>query len=330
MSFEQQVDAVRRFNRFYTARIGALQQGLLRSPFTLAEARVLFEIARREAPTASDIAGDLDLDPGYLSRLLRELRRRGLVDRVASAADRRIGLLRLTGEGTTAFARLEEASRTEIEVMLRGLGGGGPSRLVDAMDRIGRLLGEPREREIAVLRPHRPGDLGWIVHRHGALYAEEYGWDDRFEGLVAGVVGDFVRDLQPAHERCFMAELDGAVVGSAMLVAARERDLAKLRLLLVEPEARGRGLGRRLTDECIRFARSAGYRRVTLWTQSILTAARAIYERAGFRLVAQESHRRFGPDLLGETWELDLKPQPPPVASTQSAPDRPRRAAERR
>lgn len=303
---DQRIEAVRRFNRFYTARIGALQQGLLRSPFTLAEARVLFEIAQRDVPSAGSIARDLDLDPGYLSRLLRALMRRGLVVRVASADDRRIGVLRLTEAGAEAFASLDAGSRAEVAAMLNDLPGDAASRLVESMARISRLLGSPDRRSGPVrLRPHRPGDLGWIVHRHGALYAQEYGWGERFESLVAGVVGDFVRDLRPERERCFIAELDGEVVGSAMLVAGSE-GIAKLRLVLVEPEARGLGIGRRLCEECLSFASTVGYQKVTLWTQSVLIAARRIYERSGFRLVRQEAHRSFGVDLVGETWEREL------------------------
>lgn len=301
-----QVDAVRRFNRFYTRRIGVLQEGLLQSPYSLAEARVLYELAHRDGPAAAELGRDLGLDAGYLSRILRGLRRRGLVDRRPSAADGRRSLLGLTRRGRAAFADLDERSRREVGAMLGALPPGGQGRLVEAMGTIERLLGgAPRPAAPYLLRPPQPGDMGWVVHRHGVLYAEEYGWDERFEALVAEIVARFVKTFDSKRERCWMAEADGEVVGSVFLVK-QSRTVARLRLMLVEPRARGMGIGTRLVGECIRFARQAGYGKITLWTNSVLLAARHIYEQAGFRLVHQEKHHSFGHDLVGETWDLKL------------------------
>jgi len=297
---------VRRFNRFYTERIGVLKDGLLSSPFSLTEARVLYELAHREQPTASELVKDLGLDAGYLSRILGGFERRGLIERRPSKRDGRRNLLSLTSAGHVAFAPLDERSRQEIGAMLRPLPAPGQRRLIEAMGMIEGLLGAPREPAMTyLLRPHRPGDLGWIVHRHGVLYAQEYGFDERFEALVAKVAAEFVESFDPRRERCWIAERAGEVVGSVLLVRASD-EVAKLRLLLVEPEARGLGIGARLVEECERFARAAAYRKVTLWTNSILHAARRIYERAGYRLVRSEPHHSFGRDLVGETWELDL------------------------
>ncbi len=300
------VDAVRRFNRFYTRRIGVLQEGLLQSPYSLAEARVLYELAHREGPAAAELGRDLGLDAGYLSRILRGLRRRGLVDRRASEADGRRSLLGLTRRGRAAFATLDERSGREVGAMLEALPPRGQGRLVEAMDTIERLLGgAPRPAPPYLLRSPQPGDLGWVVHRHGVLYAQEYGWDERFEALVAEIVARFVKTVDAKHERCWMAEADGEVVGCVFLVK-QSRTVARLRLMLVEPRTRGMGIGTRLVGECIRFARQAGYRKITLWTNSVLLAARHIYEQAGFRLVHEEKHHSFGHDLVGETWDLKL------------------------
>ncbi len=307
-----QVDAVRRFNRFYTRRIGVLREGLASSPFTLAQARVLYELAQRERPAASELARALALDAGYLSRLLRGLMRRGLVSRAPSPTDRRRGLLALTARGRAAFARLDRRSARDIDAMLAPLAAPQRQRLVDAMAAIENLLG-PDEPAAApptavapiVLRTHRPGDLGWVVHRHAALYAQEYGWDGSFEAMVAGIVARFIRRFDPARERCWIAEREGSILGSVTLVRMTDAT-AQLRLLYVEPQARGSGLGRLLVEECERFARQAGYRRIRLWTNSVLLAARAIYERAGYRMIAQEPHHSFGRDLVGETWEKRL------------------------
>jgi len=303
---DARVDAMRRFNRFYTRQIGVLQEGLLQSPFSLAEARVLYEVARRDRPAAAELGHDLGLDPGYLSRILRGLRRRGLVGRRPSPADGRRRLLGLTPSGRAAFETLDERSRREIGAMLDRLPPGGQARLVEAMGTIEELLGgAPRPAASYVLRPHQPGDMGWVVHRHGVLYAQEYGWDERFEALVAEIVARFVKHFDPKRERCWLAEMDGEVVGSVFLVK-QSPTVARLRLMLVEPRARGMGIGRRLVDECIRFARQAGYRKITLWTNSVLRAARHIYERSGFRLVQEERHHSFGHNLVGETWDLKL------------------------
>jgi DNA-binding MarR family transcriptional regulator/GNAT superfamily N-acetyltransferase len=304
--FEERIAAIRRFNRFYTQRIGVLREGLHESPFSLAEARVLYELAHRPPVTASALAKDLALDPGYLSRILRRFAAQGLIERSRSEADGRQSFIALTDSGTAAFAPLDHASREEIGTLLAPLAEPEQRRLVEAARSIEALLGERApQAEPYLLRPHRPGDMGWVVHRHGVLYAEEYGWDERFEALVAEVAAAFIKNFDARRERCWIAEKDHAVVGSVFLVRKSD-EIAKLRLLFVEPDARGLGIGRRLVEECIRFARGAGYRRITLWTNSCLLAARSIYERAGFALVASEPHRSFGHDLVGETWERDL------------------------
>ena len=300
------VEAVRRFNRFFTKQIGVLPEKLLRSPFSLAEARVLYELAHHEKTTATELAGELGLDGGYLSRILREFGKRGLIGKAPSPADRRQTILRLTKQGQDAFATINARSRNQIETLLNGLSAADQKRLVEAMDTIEKLLGARPERKVPyLLRPHQPGDMGWVVHRHGVLYTEEYGWDVQFEALVAGIVSKFIQHYDPKRERCWIAEREGEVVGSVFLVR-KSKTVAKLRLLLVEPKARGLGIGTRLVDECARFASQAGYRKIVLWTNSILHAARHIYEAAGYRLVRQDPHHSFGHDLIGETWELKL------------------------
>ncbi|HEV8441074.1 MAG TPA: bifunctional helix-turn-helix transcriptional regulator/GNAT family N-acetyltransferase [Methylomirabilota bacterium] len=297
---------MRRFNRFYTQRIGVLQEGLLGSPFSLAQGRVLYELAHRDTPTASELGRDLGLDAGYLSRIVRGFEKRGLLKRTPSKADGRQHLLSLTARGRAAFAPLDARSRDEIGAMLGRLSTAEQNRLTEAMRAIETLLGAPPEPKVPyILRPHRPGDMGWVVHRHGALYAQEYGWDERFEALVAGIVAKFIEHYDARRERCWIADKDGESVGSVFLVK-RSKTEAKLRLLLVEPKARGLGIGGRLVDECVRFARLAGYRKITLWTNSVLRSARRIYQAAGFRLVHRERHESFGHDLVGETWELKL------------------------
>jgi DNA-binding MarR family transcriptional regulator/GNAT superfamily N-acetyltransferase len=309
-ALERRVAAVRGFNRFYTQKIGVLQEGLLDSAFALTEVRVLYELAHspatREAPTASRLAADLGLDEGYLSRILRGFERNGLIRREPATADARQSLVSLTRKGRQAFAPLEARSRAEIRAMLGRLTGREQARVTAAMREIERLLGAPAQsRAPCVLRARRPGDIGWIVHRHGVLYAQEYGYDQRFEALVAEIAAKFVQHRDARHERCWVAERDGEIVGSVFLVK-RSKTVGKLRLLLVEPAARGMGLGTRLVDECIRFARKVGYRKIVLWTQSELAAARQIYERAGFVRVREEPHHSFGRDLIAETWELAL------------------------
>ena len=302
----ESIAAVRRFNRFYTRQIGVLRQGLLDSPFSLAEARVLYEVAHRQQPTATELGQDLQLDAGYLSRMLRSFEQRGLLRKEASSRDARQSLLSLTAEGRKAQSALETGSNAEVGAMLGVLATDEQSHLLRAMQSIESLLG-PRQvsREPYLLRTHRPGDMGWIVHRHGVLYAQEYGWDETFEALVAEIAAKFIREFDARRECCWVAERDGEILGCVFLVK-QSASVAQLRLLLVEPTARGLGIGRRLVDECIRFARQAGYNSITLWTNDILSAARHIYEAAGFRLVGEEKHRSFGHDLVGQTWELRL------------------------
>ncbi len=303
---EQRVEAARRFNRFYTRTIGVLREGAYKSPFSLTEVRVLYELAHRDQPTATALGRDLGLDAGYLSRILRGFERRGLVIKTRSAADGRQSHLALTAQGRKVFAPLNARSHDEVAALLGGLSSAAQGRLVGAMQTIERLLGDREEPHAPyVLRSPQPGDLGWVVHRHGAVYAQEYGYDAQFEALVAGIVAQFVQRLDPKRERCWIAEQRGEVVGSVFLVA-RSKTVAQLRLLLVEPNARGSGLGTRLVSECVRFARQTGYRKVMLWTQSELRAARRLYEAAGFRRVRKEKNHSFGKDLVSETWELDL------------------------
>jgi len=302
----ERVAAVRRFNRFYTREIGVLREGLLDRTFPLTEARVLYELAQRDGLTAAKLAKSLGLDPGYLSRILRAFAKRGLLKRTRSAADGRESLLALTKAGRAAFAPLNARSEAEIGAMLKRLPAADQRRLVSAMATIEHLLGEPRAAaEPYLMRGHQPGDIGWVIHRQGVLYAEEYGFDESFEALVAEIAARFVNRFDPARERCWIAERDGAIVGSVFLVKQSAR-VAKLRLLYVEPAARGLGIGRRLVQECIRFARLKGYRTLTLWTNDILTAARRIYQAEGFELVAEERHHSFGQDLVGQNWELAL------------------------
>jgi DNA-binding MarR family transcriptional regulator/GNAT superfamily N-acetyltransferase len=302
----QRIDTVRQFNRFYTQKIGVLQEGLLDSPLSLTEVRVLYELAHRERPVASELVKDLGLDPGYLSRILSSFKAKGLVDSRPSEQDGRQSILSLTQKGKAAFSPLNERAREEIRIMLGALSEGDQIRLVEAMQRIKELLSLPSKSKTPyLLRPHQPGDMGWVVHRHGVLYAQEYGWDETFEGLVASIVAKFIKNFDPKRERCWMAEVDGEIVGSVFLVKESET-AAKLRLLLVEPKARGLGIGKRMANECIRFARQTGYRKVVLWTNNVLIAARRIYEKAGFKLVHEEPHHSFGHDLVGETWELEL------------------------
>lgn len=305
-SRSERVEAVRRFNRFYPKRIGVLRERLLRSPFSLTEARVIYELAHHERTTATELRPELGVDAGYLSRILRDFRKRGLIGIQPSPTDRRGRVLRLTKKGKSAFAAINNASHREIEALLSKLSPKDQTRLVEAMRTIEELLGDPPARKVPyLLRSHQPGDLGWVVHRHGALYAEEYRWDEQFEGLVAGIVAKFIQHHDPKRERCWIAERDKEIVGSVFLVK-ESQTVAKLRLLLVEPQARGLGIGARLVDECFRFARQAGYRKIKLWTNEVLHAARHIYKKAGFRLVHQEPHHSFGHDLIGETWELRL------------------------
>ena len=302
----RRIAAVRRFNRFYTGQIGLLQDRWLQSPFSLTEARVLYEIANRARATASEIGRELKLDPGYLSRILRRFRQKRLMRKTPSEKDGRSALLNLTARGRAAFAPLDRRSGEQVAAMLNKIAPAEQKRVVSGMADIETLIGKTNAKERSyVLRPHRPGDMGWVVTRHGALYAAEYGWDSRIEAITADIVSTFLKNFEPTREACWIAEIDGAPVGSVFLV--RESDnVARLRLLLVEPAARGFGIGKKLVDECIGFARSAGYGKVVLWTHGVLTAARAIYQSAGFRLVKQWVHDYFGKPEASETWELEL------------------------
>jgi DNA-binding MarR family transcriptional regulator/GNAT superfamily N-acetyltransferase len=299
------VAAVRRFNRDYTRRIGVLGEGLLDSPFSLTQARVLYELAHRAGATATGLGQDLGLDAGYLSRILAGFARQGLITRKPSRADGRQQLLSLTASGRKAFARLDRGSARQVRALLAPLGEAGQERLVGAMRAIEGLLGGPSPSPSLRIRAPRPGDMGWVIHRHGAVYDREWGWGEQFEALVAEIVVGFMKHRDPRRERAWIAVLDGERVGSIFLVA-KSRTVAKLRLLLVEPTARGHGVGQRLVQECIRFARRAGYREIVLWTQSILDPARHIYAKTGFQLVGQEPNHEFGKGLTSETWRLEL------------------------
>jgi DNA-binding MarR family transcriptional regulator/GNAT superfamily N-acetyltransferase len=300
------IDAVRRFNRFYTQKIGVLHEGLLDSSFSLTEVRVLYEVAHRERPVASELGRDLGLDPGYVSRILSSFKAKGLIDSKPSEQDGRQSILWLTEEGRAAFAPLNDRARDEIGILLSTLTEHDQIQLVKAMEHIGELLSPGSRSKVPyLLRPHQSGDMGWVVHLHGMLYAQEYGWDETFEALVAGIVAKFLQNFDPKRERCWIAEIDGEIVGSAFLVKESET-VSKLRLLLVHPKARGLGMGKRMVNECLRFAKQAGYRKTMLWTNNVLVAARHIYESAGFKLVLEEPHHSFGHDLVGETWELEL------------------------
>ncbi len=306
MDGDPQIHAVRAFNRFYTARIGVLRREPFGSPFSLAESRVLYELGHRDRPTAAELARALDLDAGYLSRLIRGFTRRALVARRVSAADARRSHLSLTTRGRRAVAQLEARSQRDVGAMLQRLSAGERRRLVDAMRTIEDVLDDRAvDRAPYLLRSPQPGDMGWVVNRHGALYAQEHGYDWHFEALVASLVAKFVERFDPKRERCWIAEKDGGNVGSVFIVRKSAR-VAKLRMLIVEPEARGLGIGARLVAECVRFSRQAGYRTITLWTHSQLHAARRLYESAGFALVREQPTHSFGKDLVDETWELTL------------------------
>lgn len=300
------VSAIRAFNRFYTRHLGLLGDRHLDSPFSLTEMRLLYELAHRDGPTASELGRDLGLDAGYVSRILRRFESGGLIGRSPRKSDRRVDVLRLTAKGRAAFTPLESRARARVRSMLGRLRPDDQRRVVESMATIRGVLGGDTTAAAYTLRTHRPGDMGWVVHRHGAIYAKEWGYNAEFEALVARIVSDFLTRFDPARERCWIAERRGEIVGSVFVVA-QSKTVAKLRLLLVEPSARGLGIGRRLVDECIRFARAAGYRRLTLWTQSELDAARRIYKGAGFERVHQARHDSFGKkNLVAETWTLAL------------------------
>jgi DNA-binding MarR family transcriptional regulator/N-acetylglutamate synthase-like GNAT family acetyltransferase len=304
----ESIEAIRAFNRFYTRQIGLLEEGLLDSPYTLTECRVLYELAHRSRPTAAQIGSGLGLDAGYLSRILAKFQRQGLLRRESSRRDERAAHLTLTAAGRKAFAPLETKARKLIGGLLEPMQPREVSALTSAMGTVQRLLGGARDtREPYRLRDLLPGDVGWIVHRQALLYHQEYGWDLSYEALVAEILGSFLKNHDKRRERAWIAERDGQIVGSVFLVGAGEQ-LAKLRLLYVEPSARGLGLGRRLVQECIQFARDRGYRKLSLWTNDCLVSARKIYQAAGFELVKEEKHHSFGQDLVGQTWDLPLQP----------------------
>lgn len=319
---DARLDAVRRFNRLYTRRIGVLRPGLLGSPWSLAELRVLYELAHRERPVATDLVQELGLDAGYVSRILRGFERRRLLERRPAAQDGRRSDITLTAAGKRAVAALEDRSRAEVADLLAGLSPERQAKLLAAMRTIEELLDGRQPSSTLVLRPHRTGDLGWIVHRHAVVYGSEWDYDERFEGMVAGIVAGMARRFDPRRERVWMAERDGEVVGSIALVK-RTETVAQLRLLLVEPSARGLGVGRRLVRECVAFARQAGYRRVTLYTHDTLRAARHLYVEAGFRLTHEEPDDTYGRSVRAQTWDLDLRKQ----AATTPARGPDRRAA---
>jgi DNA-binding MarR family transcriptional regulator/GNAT superfamily N-acetyltransferase len=301
-----QIQALRAFNRFYTRKIGVID-GTASRPFSLAEARVLYELAHRQQPTATDIRRALGLDAGYMSRILTQFERSKLMIRQQSKSDERKKFLAVTAKGRRAFAALDRRSNRDICAMLEDIPLTDRKRLVDSVQTVRHLLGDlPRATTAAyLLRPHQPGDMGWIVYRQAILYANEYGWDEAYEALAAEIVAQFIKNFDPKRERCWIVERDGLRV-AAVFVAKASDSVAKLRLLHVEPQARGLGIGKRLVDECVRFARQAGYEKLSLWTQSILLAARHIYKQAGFRLVREEPHHSFGKDLVAETWELNV------------------------
>jgi DNA-binding MarR family transcriptional regulator/N-acetylglutamate synthase-like GNAT family acetyltransferase len=302
----ERVGAVRAFNRFYTQQIGVLRESLAKSPFSLTEARVLYELAHREESIATELGDRLGLDPGYLSRIMASFVRRGLVRRKPCPTDGRQSILKLTREGAEAFAALNLGSQNEVTRLLGALAPPEQRELVGAMQTIERLLGTPEKSDASfVLRTHQIGDIGWIVQRHGVVYAQEHGWNEQFEGLVAKIAADFLETYDPKRERCWIAEREGQNVGCVFLVN-KSKTIAQLRLLLVEPKARGLGIGERLVTECVRFARQVGYKKIVLWTNNVLAAARRLYEKAGFRLVHEEPHQSFGVSLVGETWELEL------------------------
>ena len=302
---DTQIARIRAFNRFHTRLVGALNEGMLSSDYPLVQARVIYDLANPGNLAAADLAARLGVDPGYISRMVAALDARGLIRKTPDQDNAKRIVLSLTEEGRALFERFDAASAAEVRQLISPLSGAARDELVAAMGRIRSLLDDgARERQFA-LRAPRPGDMGWVVHRQAALYTAEYGWDWTFEALVARIVSDFVTQFDPERERCWIAETDGAIAGSVFVVR-QDATTAKLRLLYVEPSARGLGIGRALVDEVIRFSREKGYARLELWTNSILVSARRIYEAAGFRLVAEEPHRSFGHDLVGQTWVLEL------------------------
>ena len=303
---QDHIETVRDFNRFYTRQIGLLEESLLESDFTLTECRVLYELAHRTAPTAAQIGNALGLDAGYLSRILAKFEQRKLVRRTDSKQDVRAVHVSLTAAGRKAFAPIDAAAREHINGLLKPLAASDVGALTEAMGVVRRVLGDARaEPKAYQLRDLKPGDVGWIVHRQAVLYTREYDWDQTYEALVAEILGAFIKSYDRQRERSWIAEREGQIIGSVFVMQKTE-DVAQLRLLYVEPSARGLGLGRHLVDECIRFTRAKGYKKLTLWTNDCLTAARKIYQAAGFKLVKEEKHHSFGKNLVGQTWDLDL------------------------
>ena len=299
----ERTDSVRRFNRFYTRQIGVLHEHLLDSPFSLTEVRILYELAHRNDLTSADLCRELGLNAGYLSRVISGFDKQGLIAKSRSPTDARATRLQLTDAGQRTLAPLVDASRRDVAAMLERLPPTAQQDLVAAMNEIEGLLGEPSPGYL--LRNPQPGDMGWIIHRQAVLYAQEYGWNNEYEALVAEILAKFVREFDPVRERCWIAEKDGKVIGSVLIVR-QDDTTAKLRLLYVDPCARGLGIGSRLVDKCLRFSRQAGYTKMVLWTNSILTGARRIYDRAGFQLVEEEAHHSFGKDLIGQVLAREL------------------------
>ena len=308
MNIEKKVTEVRSFNRFITRQIGVLDEGLLKSPYSLTEARLIFELANAENLTATDLCNELGIDAGYLSRILAKLEAKKLIKKARSEKDGRHRHLQLTNKGREVFEMLDERSRSEVSEMLEKLSEENRKRLLGAMKTIESIIAEPSNEgnRQFILRPHEPGDIGWVIFRNAVVYWDEYKWDERYEALVANICADFIKNFDSKKERCWIAEMDGERVGSVFLVKGDDEKTAKLRLLIVEPKARGLGLGSRLVEECIRFAKRSGYEKITLWTNSVLTAARYIYQNLGFHIVKEEKHHSFGQHLVGETWELNL------------------------
>lgn len=303
---KNRVGIVRHFNRFYTRQIGVLRKKLLHSPYSLTEARIIFELANQNNLTASNLCNELGLDAGYLSRILNKLERLNLIEKIPSVDDRRQQLINLTTDGQNAFMLLDNRSNDEVSEILGGLGESDQIRLIDAMQTVENILDHSfKYAEPVFLRHHEPGDMGWVIHQHGLIYSLEYGWDKEFEALVAKICADFLINYDHQKERCWIAEMQGERVGSIFCVKESE-EVAKLRLLLVDPKARGLGLGTQLVRECIRFAKRSDYKKITLWTNSILVEARHIYEKYGFELVQEDQHHSFGHDLIGQNWDLIL------------------------
>lgn len=302
---DRNIAAMRRFSRFYTRQIGLLQGGFLESPFSLSEGRVLYELSKRDQATASDLAAELGLDHGYLSRILARFAEKGLITRKRSREDARQSHIMLTAKGRKAFAPLDKRSHDQVHGILKKLAPADQKRVTDAMRRIEDIIGERVSKPDVRLRPHKPGDMGWVVAQHGIVYPTEYGWNSHIEAITADIVSNFLKTCDPRREHCWIAEVDGEIVGCVFLV--RETDeVARLRLLMVDARARGLGIGKMLVDECVRFARKAGYRSITLWTHAVLTAAREIYRKAGFKLTKEWVHDDFGKPEASETWDLAL------------------------